>query len=108
MDTIKFKYVFPDDYKTEQITGVYGGITSCGDIEAHFYYEHSALPREMEFEVTEDGQLGDLVKVSPADRKIIPSITNGLTMRREVAISFRDWLDEKIRLMGGSHDSDEQ
>ncbi len=101
MNTVKFKYIFSDDYKTNHITGVYGGITSCGDLEAHFYYERSALPREMEYEVTENGSLGQVVGVKPEEHKIIRNIVGGVTMSREMVYSLRDWLNDRIAEMEG-------
>jgi len=52
--TLKYKYIFNDDYNPVYVNGVYGGFTSKNELNANFFLERGGLPNHKTYSV-EDG-----------------------------------------------------
>ena len=65
-NSIKYKYIFRDDYNPKYANGAYGGLTPRGEISINFFYERPALPNEQIHSI-ENGQIGQLISNDPAD-----------------------------------------
>lgn len=97
--TIKFKYVFDGSYNPKFANGVYGGQNFKGEFVLNFYQERQPIPKTVEYEVKEDGKLGEEVQKDPADHDqiMIRYITTGVTMNYGDAKSFYNWFGNMIK-----------
>lgn len=96
--TLKFKYIFSDDYNPVYVNGAQGGINPQGEIVANFYLERLALPVSQTQEITPDGRLGGVVSSEPADlnRSFVRFIKNGVVMNLQAAKNIHLWLGNLI------------
>ena len=98
MSTLTFKYVFPDDYNPQYVTGAHGSVTPSQDIIMNFFMERSALPKEEEFELNDVGLLGKRLSMEPShyEKCIIRYMQSGIVMNKNTAIELRNFLDNLI------------
>ncbi len=96
--SIKFRYIFPEDYNPIYCNGVYGGISPSGDIIANFFLERMPIPNSMTNDVNEDGTLSGVVSVDPADLDniLIRNISSGIILNKNSAKSIYEWLGRQI------------
>ena len=100
---ITFVYKYAPDYCPQFISGIWGGINPSGLIEAHFYSDHIPLP-ETSTHLLENGKLdGKAVSRTP-EQSIGPTriIKQGILMDLELAKSFKQWLNDKIKELEGT------
>lgn len=97
--SIKFKYIFADDYNPVYINGAHGGINSQGEIIANFYLERLGLPNSLDQELTEEGGLGQVLASEPADlnQSQIRFVRNGIIMNLKTAKALHTWLGDHIK-----------
>jgi hypothetical protein len=92
---IKIRYLKSYDYKASLATGVYGGITANGMINANFFTDRTVLPDSQIIEVDENGvQIG-----LPKDQKdgdLLREVQFGALMDVNTAKVIVAWLDSKI------------
>lgn len=91
-NTVKFKYIFDNDYNPKYANGAFGNATPNGEIVVHFYFERDALPYEQEFELKKGGFLGECIKREPENKKYIRYVQSGLILTREEAKGLGEWL----------------
>lgn len=96
-DSIKYKYIFKDDYNPRYANGAYGGLTPRGEISINFFYERPALPKEQIHEM-QDGNIGQLISNVPADNAatLVRVIENGVILNLQTAKQVVSWLQLKI------------
>ena len=78
------------------VTGVYGGLTTNGLINANFFNERAVLPDSQMVEVNEDG----VIIGKPIDKKdgdIMRELQSGLLMDVNTARVIIRWLESKIK-----------
>lgn len=92
---IKIKYVKSHDFKTSLATGVYGGLTNNGMINANFFTDRSIIPTHQSLDVDEEGRaIG-----SPKDMKdgdMVREVQFGTLMDINTAKVIIGWLNTKI------------
>lgn len=96
---IKFKYVFPDNYNPVYCNGVFGGISTHGEIVMNFFLERMPIPNSITNLVNPDGTLGGFVSVEPEtlDDTVIRHISTGIVLNEDSAKAIYDWLGGYIQ-----------
>jgi len=94
--TVKFKYIFPDDYNPVYANGTYGGVTSKKEIALNFFTERQAIPRTEEYELNPNLTLSDTKITEPKDLPIIRYITGGVIFNTREAKALHAWLARVI------------
>ena len=92
---IRIKYVKSYDFKTSLATGVYGGLTSNGMINANFFTDRVILPTHQSLEIDDEGH----PKGSPKDDKdgdLVREVQFGTLMDINTAKIINEWLNTKI------------
>lgn len=93
--TLKIKYLKAHDFKTSLSTGVYGGVTTNGMINANFFTDRSVLPTFQTIEVDEKGrQLGPPVDERECD--LMREVQFSAMMDLHTAKVIVAWLDSKV------------
>lgn len=106
--TVKFEYIKSGDYRVIYADGVHGGPTPRGMVQLSFYAERSPIPRKIVHQIV-DNQLGPEVRDQRESRTgIIRQVAATVVMSLDSARSLREWLDEKIEVLEGVHESAEQ
>lgn len=97
-ETVKFKYIFSDDYNPVYVNGAYGGVTARGEIVVNFYLERHALPYSVTHSLEQGGAVGEQVAREPEDsaRTLVRFVTNGIVLSAEHAKSIHAWLGKHI------------
>lgn len=100
---IKLKYVIPKDYNPFYSNGVFGGLTTQGEININFFLERHDFPDEELYEVDEKGGLSlqkkPVGKSTGKPSQIVRHVSTGVILTPEVAKSVYDWLGEKLKLI---------
>ncbi len=94
--TVKFKYIIPDNLKDCYINGAWGGVTPRGEIHLHAYSERNCIPKTCVHNVTKDGKLGEQIDMN-AGGDYVRVIQSSLIMNLSTAKSLRKWLDDMIQ-----------
>lgn len=105
--TIKFKYIYDDDYNPKYANGAYGGITPRGEIAVHFYFERPGLPYYQSNEIDEKGKIGPELAREPEDiqSSFVRVIENGVILDLRSAKTIVDWLNDKIVVLEKANES---
>jgi len=89
-------YIKSNCYRTFHVDGIFGGVTPGGKIHAATFVERQVLPETVRQKVGSDGKLG--VEISRVTKQgITREIEAGLVMDINMAKTFRDWFDSKIK-----------
>ena len=101
--SLKFSYVFDDDYNPKYINGAFGGIDPQGEININFYMERSALPVLEDVELDDDGNIGNIVS-SPEDvnRRFVRFIQCGVVMSKDKAHEIYKLLENILKEHDGN------
>ncbi len=92
---IKIRYLKAYDYKASLATGVYGGITANGMINANFFTDRTILPDSQLIEVDDKGVPIGLPK-DQKDGDLLREVQTGILMDVNTAKVIVAWLDSKI------------
>ena len=96
---VRFEYVKIPDYRTYRAEGVFGGITPKGSIFVSLFIDRPSIPTVVVYALN-DGVMGDEKLDQRVDREgLIREVQAGFTMDLRTAISFRVWLDDKIKTL---------
>lgn len=92
--SLKFKYIFSDDYNPVYVNGAQGGVNPQGEIIANFYLERLALPTSQTQSITQEGTLGEVINTEPEDlnKSFVRFVKNGIVMNLQSAKSIYNWL----------------
>ncbi len=96
-NSIKFKYIFPDDYNPVYVNGAVGGISPRGEIVINFFFERQGLPKSQTYELSAEGTLGNEIAIEPEEPKIIRYIQNGIILHLDKAKEIHKWFGELIQ-----------
>lgn len=103
--TVDFEYIKSGDYRVIYADGVHGGPTPRGMVQLSFYAERTPIPRKIVHQIV-DNQLGPELRDRRESRTgIIRQVAATVVMSLDSARSLRDWLDEKIEVLEGVHES---
>lgn len=103
--SIKFKYIFDDNYDPDYVNGAFGGVNPDGELVINFYMDRIPIPYETEHFINEDGSLGDEVVVTkPEEMKVRRVVKNGVVLSRETAVNIYKWLKDQLIEMGVDED----
>jgi len=107
-ETVRFKYVFPDDYNPVYINGAYGGFGPRGELTINFYLERQPVPKEECRTINDDGSVGEQVKIEPDDltHLVVRYVNTGVIMSQETARLIYAWLGEHLAKMGSTEVND--
>ncbi len=97
-DKIRFKYVFAEDYNPKYVNDTYGGVSPSGEIVVNFYFERHPLPKSNTYQLTPDGQIGNLTTRDAEDLNnlVIRYIQNGVVLSLDRAKEVHAWLGTRI------------
>ena len=95
---IEFKYIFEDDYNPKYANGAYGGIAPLGEIVLNFYVDRQPVPYSETREISEGGEIGELIEIKPHDhkQKIVRYIQSGVILNLDSAKRIHKWLGEQV------------
>lgn len=93
---VKINYIKTPSYRSYHADGAYGGVTPKGNIYCEFFIDRNVTPQVVEHALSSDGIIG-AVKKTYGKEGIVRQIECGISMDIATAISFRDWLDDKIK-----------
>ena len=93
----RFKYNIPSDYKLVYANGVYGGITTRGELLCNFFFESLSIPEEEEAEVMDDGKVKMKEKEPEEVILINRDLKVGILLSPEQALTIANWMLEKIK-----------
>lgn len=97
-DKITFKYVYPEDLRDLYINGLFGGVTPRKEIYAHLYSERHPIPKTVIHGINKNGTLGPEINVDKGG-DIVRFVQTSIVMDLKTAISFRNWLDDRIKFV---------
>jgi len=108
--TIKFKYIFPDDYNPIYVNGIVGGITPKAEIVINFFLERHALPDSQSYKIESDGSLGEEIKSEPQDLKssMVRFVGTGIILNYQSAKAFIQWLNSQTEILEKAMKQDEK
>lgn len=92
---IRYKFTKSPLYRDIHIDGIWGGVHPGGYIQMAVFKDRSHLPNVVEYEVSEDGRLGNEISRNLPD-DITREIEVDIAMNLNVATLMRDWLSERI------------
>jgi hypothetical protein len=90
-------YVKDHEFRTSYATGVFGGITPNGLIDANFYSERIPIPKRITFKV--DAETGHILEETERDTKkgFVREVHCGVLIDVGLAKSMIQWLEERIK-----------
>lgn len=99
MATIKFKYIFDDDFNPKYVNGAFGGSNPKGEISINFFLERPAVPVSQTHEVSSTGMI-DLNPISqePSDlsNSLVRFVQSGVILNLDTAKAISVWLQVQI------------
>jgi len=96
-DKIQFDFIKSNYFRTIHADGVWGGVNGHLEIVMAFFSERPAIPQQITVPI-ENGQLGNEIEGKRVGRDaVIRDVEISVSMNVEVAKSFRQWLDERIK-----------
>jgi hypothetical protein len=94
---VRFDFIKSNYFRSVHADGIWGGITGHLDLAMAFYSERPAIPQQITVPI-ENGKLGNEIESKRVGRDaVIRDVEVTVTMNVEVARSFRQWLDERIK-----------
>lgn len=98
--SILMHYLKSPMFRTIHADGLFGGITPRKNIHMSFWNERSPIPQIIEHKVKPDGTLGEeIIEARIGKNGIVREIDVDVIFDLTTAISIREWLDEKIRML---------
>tara|TARA_R110001592_G_scaffold78374_1_gene235130 strand:- start:652 stop:993 length:342 start_codon:yes stop_codon:yes gene_type:complete len=84
-------------FRQIHVDGAQGGLTPSGKFNLNFYAERMVIPKGTEFEINENGTLGDQIRhVDGSKKGIVREFEFGIYMSLEACESLKNFLDKKI------------
>lgn len=93
---VKFHFEFDKDYRIVASNGVWGGITSRGDLQLDFFVERVGIPNSVVNVVTKDGTLSGEISRDPP-RQFVRRLQMGVLMTLEDAERLHTFLAGRIK-----------
>ncbi|MFH1260012.1 MAG: hypothetical protein ABII74_09465 [Elusimicrobiota bacterium] len=95
--TIDFNYIKTPSYRTYYANGIFGGLTSRGELYLELFTERNVTPKIIKYEVTDEGKLGKEIKREGL-QGMVREIECGLLINIDTAKSLVEWLNKNIKL----------
>jgi hypothetical protein len=95
--SIKIAYIKSPDFRTNLVTGIYGGLSPNGLLNLNFFVDRVALPNFQTMAVDEKGV--SIPNVKPKDTKdsdLVREIQFGVLLNLETARSVINWMQERV------------
>ncbi len=104
---IRYEYQEYPETRLHYAHGIWGGITTQGEIEANFYTESDKLPPFSERLVSADGSFGiEMVPYNEENRTIVRTIHSKVIMNYHTAKAMLEWLEEKVATLEAEENGD--
>ena len=84
-----------ENYRLIPVNGVWGGVTSRGDIQVDLYHESLMRPSEVTHDLTPQGAIGPETARKPSQPLIERTVLVGMMLTAEQADSIGRWLRDK-------------
>jgi len=94
-EEVDIKFRTPEDHRTVYANGVYGGMTSRGDLHMDFVTDRSERPDSQTFKVNKDGSLGRQVDEEGGD-DLIRERQISVFLKPDNAFSIATWMIAKL------------
>lgn len=104
---LRAKYIFPDDYEPDYVTGAIGNIQPNGDLVINFFAERLPIPYETVQVISENGRPEGEISVTdpnPSSYKLRRTVKNGVVMSKATAVSIYQWMKGQLLSMGVNAD----
>ncbi len=102
---LTFDFELDPNYRIIASNGIWGGITSRGDMRLDFFVESQAIPRSVTNQI-ENGRIGKETKRIPASSKIVRKMQVGILLTPEHAESVADFIKEKLTAFRKAQDGE--
>lgn len=80
------------------VDGIWGGITHNGGVHMAVFSQHHPIPESVTHEVDPSGMIGR-EKARAKVEGLVRTIEAHLILTKDTAVSIRDWLDDRIKLI---------
>ena len=94
-EEVDIRFETSDDHMTVYANGVYGGMTSRGDMHMDFVTDHSERPDKQSFKINKDGSLGRQVDEEGGD-DVIRERQVSVFLKPDNAFSIATWMLAKL------------
>lgn len=96
---LKFKFVFDDGYNPVFANGVWGGMTSRGELNMNFFHERLPVPHSVVMEIGEGGVIGQELSRDPGpeDSVMIRYVTTGVVLSYGDAKAIHQWMGDHLK-----------
>ncbi len=94
-EEVDIKFQTADDHQTVYANGVYGGMTSRGDMHMDFVTDHSERPSSQTFKINKSGSLGRQVG-EEGGKDIIRERQVSVFLKPDNAYSIATWMLAKL------------
>lgn len=94
-EEVDIKFKTSDDHRTVYANGVYGGMTSRGDMHMDFVTDRSERPDKQSFKINKDGSLGRQVGEEGGD-DVIRERQVSVFLKPDNAFSIATWMIAKL------------
>jgi hypothetical protein len=100
-NTVAFEYIKSTDFRTVWADGAIGGVTPAGFIHFAVYSERPPIPRRQEFQVTDEGAVGQKLGPEIPERRIsrdafVREMPIDIMVSAGVAESLAQWLMQQV------------
>jgi len=96
-DQLAFDYIKSQYFRVIRADGMIGSVTPNGFIHVIFFSERPAIPRRIVYKLTSSGELGPEIESERVSRdSVVREMDADLFINLSTAISFRDWLTQRI------------
>lgn len=96
-EKVEFTHVKPDDYKAVYVNGVWGGITTRGDLFCNFFYEYNDVPEKVQMAIDEKGKIGKIISPVVKIPRVRRDLKVAVIMNPEQAVSIANWILQKVK-----------
>lgn len=93
---IDFHYIKTHNYRSYHVDGIFGGLTSRGNIYIELFLERKPTPTRVKHAIKKTGEIGDEIE-RDSKNGFIREIECGLMMDINTAKSLHSWLDKRIK-----------
>lgn len=93
---IDFSFEYDKDYRILASNGVWGGVTTRGEMKLDFFVESLGIPDSIKNKVEKDGKLGDEITRSP-EKRYIRRLQVGVLLSQVQALSLAEFIQQHIK-----------
>ncbi|MFV1976189.1 MAG: hypothetical protein ACC651_10605 [Candidatus Scalindua sp.] len=95
-EKIIFHYKKTPSFRSYHADGIYGGLTPRGKVYCEFFIDHNPTPQTATHELSESGYISGKPTEKIVKEGVIRQIECGIIFDIETAITFKEWLNDKI------------